>query len=126
MSERMKEETMFTKYLDRVPKFLSLPGLLGLIGLAGVFDSHLLRFSALSFLSYVCYFRFLRWFIVKPQPPLTGTGILVPLLGIIVSIVPQLIFPAMLSTVPSFGFIGFAGFLGLFEPAGEIQGNMTI
>jgi hypothetical protein len=107
---------MFTKLLDRVPRVLSLLGLLGLIGLAGVFDPQLSRFSALSFLSYLCYFRFFRWF-VKPQPPITTTGILVPLLGVVIWIIVQAIYPGLFTVVPMFGFIGFAGFLGLYEPA---------
>jgi len=115
---------MFTKFLDRAPRLLSLLGFLGIIGLAGIFDPQLARLSALSFMSYVCYFRFLRWF-VKPQPTLTGTGILVPLLGIIIWIVPQFLFPGMFETVPMFGFIGFAGFLGLYEPANGSQSSTT-
>jgi hypothetical protein len=107
---------MITKLIDRVPRFLSLLGLLGLIGLAGVFDPQLSRFSTLSFLSYLCYFRFLRWF-VKPQPSLNAAGILVPLLGTIIWIVAQTLFPGLLASAPMFGFIGFAGFLGLYEPA---------
>ncbi|RPI91598.1 MAG: hypothetical protein EHM40_15255 [Chloroflexi bacterium] len=113
---------MITKFLDRVPRFLSLLGLLGIVGLAGLFDPQLFRFSALSFLSYVCYFRFMRWF-VKPSPPLTATGILVPVVGIMIWIVPQVIYPELLTIVPMFGFIGFAGFLGLYEPADGSQMN---
>lgn len=115
---------MITKFLDRVPRALSLLGLLGLIGLAGVFDPQLSRLSALSFLSYLCYFRFLRWF-VKPQPPMTTAGILVPLIGIMVWIVSQVIFPGLLAIAPMFGFIGFAGFLGLYVPATGSETNMA-
>ena len=107
---------MTTKLIDRVPRVLSLLGLLGLLGLAGVVDPQLLRLSALSFLSYLCYFRFLRWF-SKPQPAMTATGILVPLLGAFIWIVFQVLFPGLLASAPVFGFIGFAGFLGLYEPA---------
>lgn len=106
---------MFTKLIDRVPRYLSLLGLLGLIGLAGVFEPQLSRLSALSFLSYLCYFRFLRWF-VKPQPAMTATGILVPLFGIMIWIVSQSLIPGLLASAPMFGFIGFAGFFGLYEP----------
>jgi hypothetical protein len=71
---------MIAKYIDRVPRFLSLFSLLGLIGLAGFFNPQFSPFSALSFLSYLCYFRFLRWFI-KPRPPIKSMDIFVPLLG---------------------------------------------
>lgn len=66
---------MTTKLIDRVPRFLSLLGLLGLVGLAGIFYPQLSRLTSLSFLRYLCYFRFLRWF-MKPQPAMTGAGIL--------------------------------------------------
>jgi hypothetical protein len=115
---------MFAKLLDRVPRGLSLLGLLGIIGLAGVFVPQLARFSALSFLSYLCYFRFLRWF-VKPQPPITAAGILVPLLGVMIWLVAQVIYPGLLATAPMFGFIGFAGFLGLYEPASGSRRKTT-
>jgi hypothetical protein len=111
---------MITKLLDRVPRILSLLGLLGLIGLAGLFDPPLLWFSTLSFLSYLCYFRFLSWFL-KPQPPVTTAGILVPLLGGLIWIIAEVLFPAGLESSPLFGFIGFAGFLGLYEPASELR-----
>lgn len=113
---------MITKFLDRVPRFLSLLGLLGVVGLAGFFDPQLFRFSALSFLSYICYFRFMRSF-VKPHPPVTTTGILVPLVGIMIWLVPQITYPELLAMIPAFGFIGFAGFLGLYEPAHGPQVN---
>jgi hypothetical protein len=115
-----RKKPMVTKLLDRVPRFLSLLGLLGLIGLGGIFDSQLLRFSALSFLSYLCYFRFLRWFI-KPQPPLTTTGIVVPLLGGMIWIVAEILLPGGFETFPFFGFVGFAGFLGLYGPTSELR-----
>lgn len=113
---------MDTKLLDRVPRFLSLLGLLGLIGLAGVFNPQLLRWSALSFLSYLCYFRFLRWF-MKPRPNITTSGIFIPLLGGLIWIVAETIFPGLIESSPLFGFIGFAGFLGLYEPASGSQSN---
>jgi hypothetical protein len=111
---------MTTRLLDRVPRFLSLLGLLGLVGLAGVFDPQLLRFSALSFLSYLCYFRFLRWFI-KPRPLIKPAGILLPLLGSLIWIVAEILFPEGLESFPFVGFIGFAGYLGLYEPGSELQ-----
>ena len=114
---------MITKYLDRVPRILSLLGLLGLIGLAGLFNLQLLRFSALSFLSYICYFRFLRWFI-KPRPSITPVGLLLPLLGALIWIVAETIYTGSLTSSPIFGFIGFAGFLGLYEPETKSSGNM--
>jgi hypothetical protein len=116
---------MTTKFLDRVPRLLSLLGLLGLIGLAGIFDPQLFRFSTLSFLSYLCYFRFLRWF-VKPRPPITTASFLVPLLGGMIWIVAEFLFPGGLESFPLFGFIGFAGFLGLYEPVGEPRKNRII
>lgn len=111
---------MITKLLDRVPRILSLLGLLGLISLAGVFNPQLLWFSTLSFLSYLCYFRFLRWFL-EPRPPLTTAGVLVPLLGGLIWIVAEVLFSGGLESSPLFGFIGFAGFLGLYEPASELR-----
>jgi hypothetical protein len=105
---------MITKLMDRVPRFLSMLGLFGLLGLAGIVNPQLLPLSALSFLSYLCYFRFLRWFL-KPQPAMTSAGIMVPLLGAIIWVVFQVLFPELLAS-PMFGFIGFAGFLGLYEP----------
>ena len=113
---------MTTKLMDRVPRVLSLLGLLGLIGLTGIFYPQLSQFAALSFLSYLCYFRFLRWFI-KPQPAMTAAGILVPLLGAIIWIVFQTLFPGLLASAPMFGFIGFAGFLGLYEPSATSRVN---
>jgi hypothetical protein len=119
-----RRKTMITKFLDRVPRAMSLLGLLGLIGLAGIFNPQLARFSALSFLSYFCYFRFLRWF-VQPQPPLTGAGLFVPLLGALLWIVLQTLYPELIATSPTFGFIGFAGFLGLYQPANDSQRKTT-
>ena len=106
---------MIIKFLDRGPRVISLFGLLGFIGLSGIFDPRLLRFSALSFLSYLCYFRFLRWFL-KPQPPLTGAGLMIPLLGVLIWIVVRALYPELLTAAPIFSLIGFAGFLGLYEP----------
>jgi O-antigen ligase len=115
---------MFIKFLDRVPRAMSLLGLLGLVGLAGIFNPQLSRFSALSFLSYLCYFRFLRWF-VQPQPPLTGAGLFVPLLGVLLWIVPQTLYPELIATATMFGLLGFAGFLGLYQPATSSQKRTT-
>ena len=102
---------MVAKVLDRVPRVLSLLGLLGIFGLAGIIDPQFSRFSALGFLSYVCYFRFLRWF-VKPQPSITAAGILVPLLGVLIWIIAQVLYPGLLATFPMFGFIGLPASLG--------------
>ena len=115
---------MIAKYIDRVPRFLSLFGFLGLIGLAGFFNPQFLRFSALSFLSYICYFRFLRWFI-KPRAPIKPMDIFVPLVGSIIWIVAEAINPGLSANSPFFGFIGFAGFLGLYESAGGSQRNIA-
>jgi hypothetical protein len=115
---------MFTKLLDRVPRFLSLFGLLGLTGLAGIFDPQLSRFSALSFLSYMCYFRFFSWF-ARPRPEVTVKGLLVPLLGIMIWAVSEVIYPGLLTISPLFGFIGFAGYLGLYESTRETQSSKT-
>ena len=115
---------MTAKYVDCVPRFLSLLGLLGLIGLAGFFNPQFSRFSALSFLSYICYFRFLRWFI-KPRPPIKSMDILVPLLGSIIWIVAETIDPGLLANSPLFGFIGFVGYLGLYESANDSQRNIA-
>lgn len=115
---------MIAKFIDRVPRYLSLLGLLGLIGVAGFFDPQFSRFSALSFLSYLCYFRFLRWFI-KPRPPIKSMDIFVPLLGSIIWIGVETIYPELLANFPLFGFIGFAGFLGLYESANGSQRNFA-
>jgi hypothetical protein len=115
---------MITKYIERVPRFLSLFGLLGLIGLAGFFNPQFSRFSALSFLSYLCYFRFLRWFI-KPRPPIKSIDIFVPLLGGIIWITSEAFYPGLPANFPLFGFIGFAGFLGLYESANGPQRNVA-
>ena len=116
---------MTAKYVDRVPRFLSLLGLLGLIGLAGFLNPQFSRFSALSFLSYICYFRFLRWFI-KPRPPIKSKDIFVPLLGSIIWIVAEAFYPGLPAKFPLFGFIGFAGFLGLYESANGLQRNVGV
>lgn len=47
---------------------------------------------------------------------MTAAGILVPSLGAMIWIVFQFLFPGLLSSAPMFGFVGFAGFLGLYEP----------
>lgn len=116
---------MFTKLLERGPRLLSSLGLLGLLGLAGIVNPPLFVLSTLSFLSYLCYFRFFRWF-VKPQPPITTAGILVPLAGILVWILSQVLYPELLVTAPMFGFIGFAGFLGLYESADEVREKTAV
>jgi hypothetical protein len=116
---------MTIRLIDRVPRFLSLLGLLGLIGLAGVFYPQLSRWTALSFLSYLCYFRFLRWFI-KPQPAITVAGILVPLFGAVIWIVFQTLFSGLLASAPMLGFIGFAGFLGLYEASTAARADKVV
>jgi hypothetical protein len=104
---------MVIKLLEQVPRYLSLLGLLGLIGVAGIFNPQLMQYSALSFLSYLCYFRFFCWF-AKPSPPVTATSVRVWILGIIVGILAMAIFPSLFDNSPIFGFIGFAGYLGLY------------
>jgi len=96
---------MNTKLLDRVPRYASLLGLLGLIGMAGIFNPPLAKLSCLSFLSYACYFRFLA------KPPQDATAILMANLGCLGCFAP------LLSDVlpPTIGFIGFAGFCGLYD-----------
>jgi len=111
---------MITKYIERVPRFLSLFGLSGLIGLAGFFNPQFSRFSALSFLSYLCYFRLFCWFI-KPRPPIKPIDVFVPLLGGIIWIVAEAIDPGLPANFPLFGFIGFAGFLGLYKSTNGSQ-----
>ena len=112
---------MNTKLLDRIPRILGLLGLLGIIGVAGIFDPQLWRFSAFSFLSYICYFRFFRWF-AKPQPEVTATSIGVWILGSLA----MAIYPGLFSISPMFGFIGFAGFLGLYEPTNASRRNTAV
>jgi hypothetical protein len=109
---------MNTALFDRVPRLLSLLGLLGLLGLGGFFVPDLWGLSALSFLSYVCYFRFLG-LIVRPQPE--AKVVWVWLLGFVAALVSMLFTPWIFSNSPIFGFLGFAGFLGLYDPAGGAQ-----
>jgi hypothetical protein len=113
---------MTTKLLDRIPRTLSLLGLLGIIGVAGIFDPQLWRFSAFSFLSYICYFRFFRWF-AKPRPEVTATSIAVWILGFILGSLAMAMYPGLFSVSPMFGFIGFAGLLGLYEPTNESRSH---
>jgi hypothetical protein len=115
---------MNTSLFDRAPRVLSLLGLFGLIGIVGVYDPGWWHFSALSFLSYLCYFRFLRW-IVKPPPEVNSGGLLVWLLGFIAGTFPMMIAPWMFEVSPMFGFIGFAGYLGLYEPSGQAREKPT-
>jgi hypothetical protein len=106
--------------LDRIPRVLSLLGLLGLLGVIGIFDPQWWRLSALSFLSYICYFRFFRW-MVKPQPEVKGASLPVWLLGFAAAMLSMIFTPQMFGAAPFFGFIGFAGYLGLYEPASRVQ-----
>jgi hypothetical protein len=98
--------------LDRVPRYASLLGFLGLIGLAGVFDPALYRFSALSFLSYLAFCRFFRRF---GDPGYGPTARSAPFL--LLSIVVAALSPWLLSIAPIFGFVGFAGWCALYDPA---------
>ena len=97
--------------LDRIPRYVSLLGLLGLIGVAGLADPRWFDFSALSFLSYACFFRFFR----KWVDPAYGSGPEHPRV-LILPIVIALLSPAFLSLSPIFGFLGFFGLLGLVDP----------
>jgi hypothetical protein len=103
---------MTIQLLDRIPRFASLLGLLGLVGVAGVFDSELYRFSALSFLSYLCFFRFFHRFI---DPHYGPTAAFTPLLLLAVLAAPVSLW--LFSISPLFGFLGFAGCLGLYDPS---------
>jgi len=116
---------MATKFLDQIPRTLSLLGLLGIVGVAGIFDPQLWRFSAFSFLSYICYFRFFRWF-AKPRPEVTATSIGVWILGFISGSLAMTIYPGLLSISPMFGFIGFAGFLGLYGPTNASRSHAAV
>jgi hypothetical protein len=116
---------MTTKLLDRIPRTLSLLGLLGIIGVAGIFDPQLWRFSALSFLSYICYFRFFRWF-AKPRPEVTAASIGIWFLGFILGSLATGIYPGLFSVSPMLGFLGFAGFLGLYEPTDASRSHPAI
>ncbi len=98
--------------LDRVPRYASLLGLLGLIGLAGVFDPALYRLSALSFLSYLAFFRFFRRFMDPDYGP-TAQSALCLLLAFLVAALS----PWLLSIAPWLGFVGFAGWCALYDPA---------
>lgn len=97
--------------LDRGPRYASLLGLLGLIGVAGVADPELYRFSALSFLSYVSFFRFFRAFFDPSYGPTIASA---PFLAL--AIVVGAISLCLPSLPPMFGFAGFAGCCGLYDP----------
>jgi hypothetical protein len=97
--------------LDRGPRYASLLGLLGLIGIAGIANPELYRFSTLSFLSYVSFFRFFRGFFDPSyRPTIASTPFLV--LAIVVGAVSLW----LSSLSPMFGFAGFAGCCGLYDP----------
>jgi len=110
--------------IDRVPRYASLAGLLGLIGVAGVFDPGLFRFSALSSLSYFSFFRFFRCFIAADygprasEPPIAMVWFMVMVLGV------GFVLPLLVPISPIFGFLGFAGTLGLYDPP-HIAGHRT-
>jgi len=106
---------MNTTLTDRLPRMLSLLSLLGLIGVAGLLEPQLARFSALSFLSYLCYFRFFRWF-GEPRPDLDRSTVGIWLLGFLIACLAMVLSARLFSVSPLFGFIGFAGFCGLYDP----------
>ena len=98
--------------LDRGPRYASLLGLLGLIGVAGVVNPEWYRFSAFSYLSYVSFFRFFRCFFDPSYGPTNASA---PFL--VVAIVIGALSPLWLpSPSPMFGFLGFAGCCGLYDP----------
>jgi hypothetical protein len=105
---------MTTQFFNRTPRYASLLGLLGLAGIAGVFNPELSRLSFLSFLSYLCYFRFLRWFAGPPQER-TVASVLLPVLGAFLGALLLFSVPWLSSISPVFGFVGFAGFCGLYD-----------
>jgi len=110
---QITEYTKLAKYVDIIPRRLSLLGVLGVAGLAGFFDQRFFALSSLSFLSYIAYFRFFsalldrRIFILKERILKERMPIF------IASLVPILIYGYV---IPMFGhkllFLGFLGFLG--------------
>jgi hypothetical protein len=112
---------MTTQFLDRVPRYASLLGLLGFTGIAGVFNPDLLRLSFFSFLSYLCYFRFFRWFAKPPQEK--TVSLLVPFLGLFWGAFALFSMPWLSSISPMFGFVGFAGFCGLYDSSSRPAQN---
>jgi len=100
--------------IDRVPRYASTTGLLGLIGVAGVLDPGLFRLSALSFLSFLSFFRFFRCFIDADYWPHRESAPLIALF--VMPVVVGVLFPLLFSISPIFGFFGFAGTLGLYDP----------
>jgi len=103
---------MTIQLLDRIPRFASLLGLLGIVGVAGVFDSELYRLSAFSFLSYLCFFRFFGRFTDPHFGPTAASASLL-LLAVLAAPVSLWLF----SISPLFGFLGFAGYFGLYDPS---------
>ena len=97
--------------LDRIPRFASLLGFLGLIGLAGIFNPGLYSFGALSFLSYLAFFRFFRRFGDSDYGP-TAQSAPFLLLAIVVAVLSSW----LISISPLFGFLGFAGWIALYDP----------
>lgn len=104
--------------LDRGPRYASLLGLLGLIGVAGVADPELYRFSVLSFLSYISFFRFFRGFFDPSYGPTIASA---PFL--VLAIVVGAVSPVLQAISPMFGFVGFAGYCGLFDPHETVTRN---
>ena len=101
--------------LDRVPRYASLLGLLGLVGIAGVLEPELYRFSALSFLSFLSFFRYFRRFI---DPDYGPTRASVPFIALALFV--GAISPWLISVSSMFGFVGFAGCCGLFDPGDSV------
>ena len=104
--------------LDRGPRYASLFGLLGLIGVAGVVDPELYRFSFLSFLSYLSFFRFFRCFFDPGYGPTNASAPFL-VIAMVIGTIP-LWLP---SPLPMFGFLGFAGCCGLYDPPGNATRN---
>jgi hypothetical protein len=99
------------RLMDRLPRLAGLLGLLGLVGVAGVVDANLFRLSALSFLSFACLFRFFRRFGDPAYGPRREHLALIA-----VAVSAGVLGAALISASPLFGFLGFAGFLGLSDP----------
>jgi hypothetical protein len=91
-----------------------MTGLLGLIGVAGVLDPGLFRLSALSALSFLSFFRFFRCFIDADYWPHRELARLIAMAVMAVGV--GVLVPLLVSISPIFGFLGFAGTLGLYDP----------
>ena len=113
------QRTTVVKYVNCVPKALSLFGLLGLAGAAGVINPRFFWLSFLSFFSYVNYFRlFLGFF--DPQYRAKPQRVLLAVL----SMFPVIIVFPLAHYVPAVGFLGFLGFLGLtLDKRSQVHGS---